>query len=319
MNIVGLSSEIVQFVEVNKHLECSLEDFFSNHTNKNRVHNSTLQNIFLYFDLDRHLEKDRVIFYDKSLLILDNRKFKFFLFDDDDFLSKLDTSLIPDKKKFIFYSSTIQNNHKDRFIESKQKEAVYTLEKVFDETTFYEKYKDRKQSEIKKKIYNRLIYPFKYLESHKELFRIEDVNENHLEVMEQVHREWSDYKLNDPKTFKMLFSSARYNRTIRLMFNHPFMDRKDFYCKVFYWEDKPIAFRQCLVIGEYSYDIGFFSLFWKVPSNLILYINSYCLKQLKDEYGVKYHNCGLTLDKNLECSKNHFPSSYLYSFKYNLK
>ena len=319
MDLKDVPQYVIDFIESNSNLECSLEEFFSLHSNTNHVHNATIQNLFLYFDFLKHLEKDRVVFYPHAVLIVDNRKYKFFIFDDFLFLYGLKTNIPTEfKKKFIFYSSTQQENFKSVFVESKQKEAVYSLEKVFDEQTFYEKYKDRKQSEIKKKIYNRLLYPFKYLESHKEQFKVEDVNESHLEMMEEVHREWSDFKLADPKVFKMMFSSGRYNRTIKAMFNHPFMDREDFFCKVFYWDGLPIAFRQVLVIGEYSYDIGFFSLFWKVPSNLILYINSWCLKELKDKYGVKYHNTGMLLDKNLERSKNHFPNDIKLFYKYNL-
>jgi hypothetical protein len=49
-----------------------------------------------------------------------------------------------------------------------------------------------------------------------------------------------------------------------------------------------------------SYDISFFSIFFDCPSNLILYINAFCLNELKEKYGIKTHNCGMELNKLLK-------------------
>lgn len=322
MNTVGLSQSIIDFREDNKHLEVTLEEFFESHTNVYSIHNHTLENLFLYFDLDKHLDKDRVIFYKNALWIVDNRKHKFFIFDHGNFLCILNTSKIEDKKKFIFYSSVYQSHFKERFVESKLKEGVYDLPKVFDENTYFEKYKGRTQGEIRKKIYNRLKYPFNYLEKQKERFQVVDMTEDLIPMMETLHKSWVDYKMNDPKTFKMMFSSNRYNRCIKLMFNHPFLKREDFFCKVFYWDNTPVAIRQCLIKEidgqKVSFDIGFFSLFWEVPSQLILFINCWCLRELKN-LGVVEHDTGMLMDKNLTVAKDHFPSTHRVTYKYNLK
>lgn len=321
INTNKLPTKIIELVNSNQHLEVELEDFFLNQTNLYKIHNHTIENLFLYFDLDKHLQKNRVVFYKHAILILDNRKHKFFIYDDSKFLSQYNFESITEdlKKKFIFYSSSVQVFSDSKFISSKLKEAVYNLDEVFSEETYFRKYEGRKHSEIKKKIYNRIKYPFNFLENNKSKFRVEDITEQHLEEMEKLHFDWVEFKLADPKTFKMMFSSARYNRTIRLMFNHLLMNRQDFFAKAFYWEDKLIAVRQCLVKDITSYDIAFFSRFWEVPSNLILYINSWCLKELKDNYKIQEHNCGMVLDKYLTLSKNHFPSQSRITYKYNLK
>lgn len=321
--LLDVSKEFVELVENNSKLAITYEEFYNLYTNKDYIHNHTIGNLFLYFDLEKHLNKNRVFFYPGAVLIIDNRKHKLFVFDNDIFLLHFDFSSITDevKKKIIIYSSVIQNSYKELgFVESKLKESVYNLQEVFSEETYYEKYRTRTVKEIKKKIYNKIKYPFLFLEKNSDKFRVENLDVSKLDEVDLLHKDWVDFKLNDPKTFKMMFSSNRYNRCVRMMFESKFLHRIEFYAKCFYWEDKLIAVRQCLLTNDgRSYDIGFFSRFWEVPSNLIFYINSFCLKDLHDNYSVQYHNTGMVLDKNLTMSKAHFPNTDKITYKYNFK
>lgn len=321
INVENVPEEIVQFINDNKELECTMEDFFlvdtvAGHSNNHGIHNHTIENLFLYFRLDYHFEKNRVIFYPGTVFIVDNRKHKFFI-SDIELLSHLNFDSIPPElhKKFIFYSA-VEQLPSLQFEKSKLKEYVYNLEDIFNPETYKKKYEGEPGKKIRKKIYQRLIYPFNFLSNND--FTCRDVESTDMELIEELHKKWVDYKLNDPKVFKMMFSSSRYNRCINMMFDHAWLDRDDFYCRIFYWEGKPIAVRQILIKDNTSYDIGFFSLFWEVPSNLILYINAYVLKELRD-IGVEEHNCGMEMDKHLKMSKGHYPGFERITYKYNFK
>lgn len=319
LNTEGLSQEIIDFCESNKHLECSHEEFLSMFQNTRNAHNHTIENLYLYFKLDYHLQKNRVLFYPGALLIVDNRKHKFFIYDNSLLLECLDISKLPVDlyKKVIFYSSVEQNNLPEVYEKSKLKEFVYNFDEIFNEDTYREKYKGESGKKIRKKIYQRLVYPLNVLS--KLNLECRDITEQDLdEIVESLHKEWVDYKMDDPKTFKMMFSSNRYNHCIRLMFNHKFLKRENFYCKVFLLDGKPIAIRQILIKGENAFDIGFFSKFWQCPSNTILYLNFFVFNELK-ELGVKTLNCGMELDKHLKMSKNHYPGQELIVYKFNLK
>lgn len=301
------------FLDKHQYLELPLLDCLLGLNNSRSVHNHTVQNLYLYFDLQKHIDKKRVFFYPGCVFIVDNRKYKWFIFDLSEFPDYFDISLfdISIHKKILFYSSFRLKN--DLLVESKLKECVYNLEEVFNEDTYRLKYK----SKASKKIYNKIKYPLRYLQTDK--FRVEDITEQHLDVIESLHKDWCNFKLNDPKVFKMMFSSNRYNRCIResLVSSSEVLSITRFFRKAFYWENRLIAVRLCLLVNKTSYDIAFFSRFWDVPSNLILYINTWCLKSLKEDYRVDEHNCGMQLDKNLEMSKHHFPNQTRITYKYN--
>jgi hypothetical protein len=314
LNLIGVDQQMVDFISLHSYLEVSMEEFKNGFLNSRGVHNHTLENLFLYFDLEKHLSKNRVVFYPCGVLIVDNRKHKFFIYDNEEFLLWFDfTGMDPEflTKKLICYSSVPQIDA--RFTNEKLKEFVYNLEEVFDERTYFEKYKDRTVKEIKKKIYNKILYPFIFL--HKQNFRSEDITEEHLPQILTLHKEWCDKKLADPRTFQMMFSTNRYNRCIERMFNSEYLKRNQFYAKAFYLDDKLIGVRQCLVVGDRGYDIGNFSAFWEIPSQMGLYLNIWALKDMKDNYGIKTFNCGMALNASLSLSKHHFPGTDLVTYK----
>lgn len=319
LKLEGVDSIVVNFLNLHDNLRISFDDFVTKFSNKRGVHNHTYENLFLYFDLEKHLSKNRVAFFDCAALIIDNRKHKLFIFDTPDFLTRFDFSMFDHetlKKKFIFYSSEPQTD--SHFSNDKLKEYVYNLDEVFDEATYYEKYADRSTKDIKKKIYNKIKYPFLFLQKFN--FRVEDITEAHLDSIKNLHDEWCEKKLADPRTFKMMFSTNRYDRCINAMFNSNYLKRDNFYAKAFYLDDKLIGVRQCLLTNDTrAYDIGNFNAFWEIPSQMGLYLNVYALKDMKDNHDVKTFNCGMESSKSLAVAKHHFPGRELITYKQKVK
>lgn len=314
----NIPEEILSFIDKNKEKEISIDEYVESHSNLEHIHNHTLENLFLYFHLERHLEKNRVVFYKGAVFIVDNRRHKFFISDTPNLLEELDFSSLVDlkiRKKFTFYSS--HGEKIEGLTVGKSKESVYNLPYVFSEESFFEKYPNLLRGKIKKKIYNRLKYPFSYLEKHN--FKSVDITEENLEVALNIHKQWVDFKVNNPDVFQMLFSSNRYNKALEKMFlGKGLLDRKNFYAKIFYFDGEPIAVRQVLLKGKYSYDIGFFSTYFNLPSNVVNYISTYSLNELR-ELGIKFHNTGMKFDKKNNISKSHFPSEDKIIYSYKLK
>ena len=318
MNIKGLHPSLIKFREDNLKFETSLERFRDSFSNARAIHNGTYENLFLYHRLQEFIEKDKVVFYMDGVWLLNNLKHKFFINDNPHFIEAFDwTSVSPDVyKKIVIYTTVQQENFSlSGAVESKQKEVTYDLKEVFEYDTWAKWFSDLPNKKAKKKFYNRVVAPFKLLDSR---FEVKDIEVDDMPVIEQIHKEWVDVKLADERTFKMMFSSNRYNRTISMMFDSPYVSRDKFYAKLFFWEGKPVAVRQILVDNGHGYDIGFFSRFWEVPSQLINCINIWCMKDMM-ENNITTLNAGLAASTGMKVNKHHFPHTQLTSFKYNLR
>jgi len=311
---------ISKFIDLNKSKVIDYEMFKKSITNKGNLHNHTLENLFLYFDLRQNLDKNKIVFFDKAILFINKKKCKMFVYDEDEIMNKIDFSpfLESDEffSKFLLYSST-ELTDKINLTQSKFKECIYDLDDIFNPETYKEKYKGCNSKKISKKIYNRIKYPFIYLNTNK--FRHEEISSNNINDVEEIHSKWVKHKLSDEKTFQIMFSAKRYIFCVKESMIDAELKNSTFYKKIFYWENKPVAVRLCLLKGDKSYDISFFSTFFECPSNLILYINAFCLNELKEKHGIKRHNCGMELNKLLKNSKEHFPSTQLTGYKYNFK
>ena len=330
IDVVGLPEEIIELYELNKHLEISEEEFLSTHLNKENIHNHTYENLTLYFHLDKFRSKNRVVFFYGGVWIVDNRKHKFFIYDNPSFFEFFNLSPITEelKKKFIFYTSSeleiLTTSSSLKLVLSKMKEMNYNVESIIgdkENKIFWEKYQNKKEiipnSKIKKRIDEYLHKPIRKFNKWVEggLLEIVDYNESHHNVMNEIHDSWVEYKMNDPKVFKMMFSSGRYNRCLERMF---VIGRDKFYAKVIYFEGKPVAILQCLLKGEQAYGISFFSKFWETPSQFTQMLFSWYLRDLYETYGIKRLAYGMEVDKNLHNWKAHFPYEYGTTYKYNL-
>jgi hypothetical protein len=312
--------EVIQsFLEEHRELECGYEDFVKYHNNNRGLHNHTIENLILYFSLEDHIKKGRVHFFPGILFINSKRRYRWFIFLDGlELGSFFNISIFtPEiRKKMVFYSAYELLD--SCLVKSKFKETVYHLNDVFNPEIYFQRYRGLKTSEIKKKIYNRIEYPFRFLQRPELQFRCEDVTVEMLPEIEKLHKDWCDYKLADPKTFKMMFSTNRYYRCLYDSLYSPLLEDSVWFRKAFFLADKLVAVRQILVKDDTSYDIGYFSRFWECPSNLINYINTYCMKELQN-MKVKFHNCGNELDKNLKRFKEHFPFEERIGYKYNFE
>lgn len=327
LNLIGVHPEIINLVEKHKEFQISYQEFVEQFSNKHHIHNHTLENLFLYFSLEKNLQKNRVAFYKGGLLIIDNRKHKFFIYDDELFLSRIDFSGIEEtKKKIIIYSSVKQELIDPKtIIESKLKELSYNLEEIFDPSNaaFIKKYKDKDpntpMSKIKKRIDEYTKKPIRKIEEYKkEGFQYRDFKESDLEEMEKVHKEWVDYKMNDPAVFKMLFSPGRYNKCIKMVYTSEYLSRKDFYMKTVWYQNEMVACIQCIVKDKIAYGVGYFSKFWKLPHNFVSNIFSMYLKDLYEQ-GIVTMRYGMPADANLLTWKRHLPHEMIITMKYNLK
>lgn len=323
VNWENVPEYIVQFYEDNKKLEISFDEFIKTHTNCYNIHNHTIANLYLYFRLDYYLEKQRVVCFPGCIWIIDNRKYKFFV-SDVDILQyfNFDSILSEFYKKFIFYSSIEQTNC-DIMVMSKLKEMNYNLEELIGDPEHYvfwkkyvEKDPDVKSSKVKKRIDEYLYRPIKKIEGWKEEGRlhIRDYREEDHEVMEDVHSQWCEAKLNNPNTFKMMFSSGRYNKCLRKMY---ILGREKFFAKIIYFDNVPVACVQAMLDGEHAYGIGFFSLYEKTPSQFTQMLFSWYLRELYEVHGIKHLHYGMEVDKNLHNWKAHYPYHYSITYKYN--
>lgn len=307
---------IDDFIKEHKHFECSYLEFSKEYVDENSLHNHTLENLFLYFSLSRFIEKNKAHFYLSLLFLDDKRRYKMFINVPEGFLLdeffNFSSLSEEEKKKFSIYSNNkIESNH---LIRSSFKETFYKINDIFSIDVYKERYGER----WRKKFYNKAEYPFRFLLKEDLMFSSRDIEEGDLEEVRILHKEWCDFKLADPKTFKMMFSTNRYIRCLEESFQSDYLNKSNWYRKGFYINNKLIAVRQCLIKRDTSYDIGFFSRFWDIPSNMINYINTYCMKDLQDR-GVIYHNCGNEMNKNLKKFKEHFPSYEKIGYKYNFK
>lgn len=308
------------FLNDNHQKEVSFDVFKKNYTNTRNVHNHTIENLFLYFDLKKNMQSKKIVFYAKSVLFINARRHKLFVYDDSDILKYLNFDAIEKcdalKSKFLIYSS-VELNDKQSFSETKYKECVYDLNAIFDSKTYEEKYAGCSMKKIKKKIYNRIKYPFVYLDTEKFSYAL--ISKENVSDVDLIHAKWVKHKLEDEKTFQIMFSAKRYMFCVNEVLNDENLKDSKFYKRVFYWENKPVAARLCLLKDNQSYDLAFFSTFFECPSNLILYINAFCLFELKEQFNITNHNCGMELNKLLKTSKEHFPSTHLIGYKYNFK
>ncbi len=303
------------FIERHTFEEINFDEWKNFYQNPLKLHNWTLPNLFLYFSLEKFILKSKVHFYPGIVLFDDKRRYKWFIFYPLNLSEYFDFSLLSEevKKKTVFYSSFPLED--DFLTKSKFKETIYEISKIFDFQPYLQRYGDIKVA--KKKYYNRVTYPFKFIEKLED-FQIRDLEESDLEEVFYLHKRWCDFKLNDPKVFKMMFSSNRYYRCLEESFRSSYLSQLHWFRKGFFYKGRLVAVRQCFIDGDTSFDIGFFSSFWELPSNLINYINTWCMKSL-EEGGVKFHNTGNELDKNLALFKHHLIHTEKYGYKYNFK
>jgi hypothetical protein len=260
------------------------------------VHNFSLGCLDCYFQLSEKIQKRKVFLINGNILFLENPSGKIYVFNNND--EDEDIEILKNyQKEYIIYSLNPISVLKGQ---SKFKEVSYDLKTIFDPRSY-------KNS---KKRYNKITYPFKWLESNN--FTVEKISDSSLSIIDKLHEKWVKYKMDQPQTYRIMFPPARYFRCCEKVLKET-IQYEGFLFKL---KDNPIAIRVVHVHNKTIYDMAFFSAFWEIPSQTTNYINSWCLKYFYDKE-METFNCGSSLNKNLKLFKEHYPfyikESYMYS------
>lgn len=198
------------------------------------------------------------------------------------------------------------------------KEIAYDFDQVFDPLS----YKNRK------KRYNKLIYPFNYLT--KNGYHIEIAQSSDFKQIETLHTKWVQYKLNDPRTFKIMFPQKRYIQVCEkaqlssgvVNKEKTLFDLKQesklnpiYVMLVIKKEDNIHGVRVVSIERNCAFDLAFFGGV-DSPSQLMNYFNIASLKYLYQNNHIRYFNTGMHLNKNLRTFKTQYPYIEVHSEMY---
>lgn len=258
------------------------------------IHNFSFHILDSYFNIRALVGKNGVKFHTPGILELSKlpgtNSTKVFVYhsteNDLPLLQKL-------QQQAVIYSIDDINLPK----RNKFKELYYDLDVVFNPASYSNS----------KKRHQRITYPFSWLK--KEGFEIQtDADFNAIKIL---HDTWVQKKLENPKTFKMMFPGKRYLRCVEQALSVP-----DIYaCFIVKRCSTPVAVRVVGLQAPYAYDMAFFGNFWDLPSQSMNYINIWLL-QLLHQSDIHIFNCGCFLNKYLHQYKAHYPHDELVSYSY---
>ncbi len=180
------------------------------------------------------------------------------------------------------------------------RETCYDLKTVFDPASYHPS----------KKRHQRLTYPFTFLTREGVTFHL-GVQSNFEEISE-LHSAWCQKKLDDPKTFRMMFPSKRYIVCVENALRLP-----GYRLIVVSRNGEIIAVRVFGIQSKTAYDLAFFGKYWELPSQTMEYINVALLSYLLDE-GIEVLNFGApgNVSKALLNFKSHYPTFTKSHFVY---
>ncbi len=197
-------------------------------------------------------------------------------------------------KRFPIYSAVKLPLEKERdFVE-----VVYDLDVVFDGASYPNS----------KKRHQRIKYPFTWAANHGL-----EICDCYTDSLLKVYEEWVRYKRADPKVYQIMFPDARYRRCINDAHNNP-LDL-DYKIYTIYYQNALVGGRVIQIDSQRAYDLAFFTLFWKIPSQVVEYANAMVMNKLR-AIGVKFFNCGAASSSKLEVFKTHYPHSKVMSMAY---
>ena len=110
---------------------------------------------------------------------------------------------------------------------------------------------------------------------------VEEVSEKNIDEIRVLHDEWAEFKLNDPKTFKMMFPNKRY-----IYCCEKYLENKDKLIKakyktyVFRKDGKVIAVRVLGIQDDRVFDLANFGRVWDSFSQMMNYVDTWVLKDL---------------------------------------
>lgn len=262
----------------------------------NGVHNFSLGGLDAYFYLVEDIEKG-MINLDRGVLILPKRKKVFCYYVEPDQIDLLQTL---QKSVPIYSLIPIEGLEKGREF----CEITYNLKDVFNPATYPNK----------KKRYNKIVYPFRWIESNK----IICCDEADFSLISSFHKNWVQHKLEDKYTFKILFPRKRYLHCVQRYLDSrksPNSYNIQYEGFFFFLNQELVSIRIVSLNGCEGYDLANFTNTWSTPSQLSIYLDVFILKKLYDR-GIQYFNCGAAFGPRIKTFKCHLPSSEKISYIY---
>ncbi len=262
------------------------------------IHNFSLGCLDAYFCLSEDLQTGQTMVAgsQEQILVMSRRK-KVYVYKTDGLTAEDLAMLRQLQASCVVYSPAPIDLPR----EGKFSEVTYTVSQIIDPASYPDK----------KKRYNRLTYPIKWMRDNqvKVLPEPNDVKE-----VEALHDQWVEQKLADPATYQIMFPRKRYIRCVERLLQHPAdINYRGFF---FYLGDKLSSVRIISVENDWGYDLANFSRFWDSPSQFSNYCDAYVLIECLKGIGVQRFNCGAALNKNLKLFKSHYPYELAVSYMY---
>jgi len=264
------------------------------------VHNFSLGCLDAYFYLGQYLEDGRAFLYKDRILILPARTggYKVFAYKTD----PEDLPVLRELQKVaIIYSiDPIPGLPKG----SSFHEVAYDIAEIFNPANY----------KTSKKRVAALKYPFNWLAARN--MTIEPITRDNAAECVALHEKWVEHKLADPRTFQMMFPRRRYQlcfEKVNGLASNPLgVSYKGYAVRL---TGKLSAVRVLHIKGDKGYGLAFFANTWDSPSHFVHFLNTYLMRDLLDS-GIRYLNCGASLNKNLQSFKEDYPHRGVESFMY---
>lgn len=259
------------------------------------IHGLSLGCLDAYFHLNEDLREGFVTLLNGRILFLRKRK-KVFVYERREEDTGLLKQLQREASVYSIYPFLgLQKGGK--FVE-----IAYDLAEVFN-PKFYS---------CKKKRYNRIVYPFRWLDKN----RVRVSSDIDLKEVKKLHSEWVQYKLRDSKTFKIMFPTRRYLRCFERSVSGAGLIPIRYVRYGFFLDGQLVSVRVLSIQGKYAYDLANFTNTWGAPSQLSNYADIFALEDLYINKGAEVVNCGAKMNKYLGVFKGHLPHQEVISYMY---
>ncbi len=266
------------------------------------IHNFSIGCLDAYFYLGEYVKDGRAFLYRGRVLVMPSRTggWKTFVYEyvHEDFatLQMLQTMGV------VYSLSVIPGLPK----QSKFKEIAYNIGAVFDPAS-YPNTKKRK---------NKIRHPLTYIRNNG--FIVEPVSVDNLGDCRVLHDRWVEYKLQDERTFQIMFPRRRYLRCAEkaakgMVEGLPGVRYEGL---AFRFEGEIVGVNVMSVEKGKSYGLAMFGNIWDPKFNRLMGATDlWYLKKFLDE-GIPYYNAGTTVNSDHKSYKERYPHFVVESFMY---
>lgn len=229
----------------------------------------------------------------KLLKKFSENEYGFNLNDEFFYTKEINKEVIEENYSFNFLNKINGSN--------KRCEICYKLDNVFNKLSY----------ENRRKYDKRIQQSLNYFKNNLKIAELNQEDER-LKAL-KLYQEWCDIKLNDGKTFKIMFPNARYRNCINYAFDKIIDNLK--IIGVLDNENNLLGFRVVYLENNWAYDLAYCTeRNKKICTDFSERFNVNILKYLKDNYQVEYFNCGLA-SGSLKSFKKHLPNFEIYYYR----